>query len=124
MPNIVLVSAAHDRMAGFVDALQNIDGIRIQRASTADAALTEARKTRPDLMVIDETVDRPALDLVREIMIANALIYTAVISNQHPDAFHDAAEGLGILMQLPDPPGPADADSLITHLRGVAAVPV
>jgi DNA-binding NarL/FixJ family response regulator len=121
MTKIVMVSAAHNRLAGFMEALQTAAGAPIQLAPTAEAALAVAQKSPPVVMVIDQHIDRPAFALVKEIMTVNALIHTAVISEQSADAFHDTAEGLGILMQLPNPPGNADASALWKRLIDIGA---
>lgn len=121
MTKIVVVSAAHDRLAGFMKTLQTAAGAPIQLATTAEAALVAARKSSPVLMVIDQQIDRPVFALVKEVMTINALINTAVISDQPEDVFHDTAEGLGILTQLPDPPTPTDASALWQLLIDIGA---
>jgi DNA-binding NtrC family response regulator len=121
MSKIVVVSAAPDRLSDFIEALRTAAGTPLRVAPTAEAALTAAREDAPYLMVIDERVDWPVFALVKEIMMVNAMIHTAVISSQSADAFHDTAEGLGILMQLPVPPGPLDAATLMNRVGEVTA---
>ena len=40
------------------------------------------------------------------IMLVNALVHTAVVTDMAEEVFHDAMEGLGILASLPPQPGP------------------
>ncbi|MFH1983530.1 MAG: hypothetical protein ABIL58_16935 [Pseudomonadota bacterium] len=121
MAHIVVVSSTRERLAAFTAALKAA-GAQVQLAPTAEAALAAAKKTSPVLMVIDQSMDRPAFALVKEILSINALINTAVISAAPEADFHDTAEGLGILMQLPDPPGAADAAALWQRLSDLGAV--
>ena len=122
MTQIVVVSSARERLAAFTAALQNAAGAFVQIAPTAEAALAAANSTAPVLMVIDSSVDSPVFDMVKKILSINALINTAVISAEPEADFHDTAEGLGILMQLPDPPGAADAAALWQRLTDLGAV--
>ena len=40
-------------------------------------------------------------------------------SRNEPGDFHEASEGLGILMQLPVDPGKKEADQLLDHLKRI-----
>lgn len=122
MTHIVVVSSARERLTAFTAALKAGADAPIQLAPTAEAALAAAKKSPPLLMVIDQSVNRPAFSLVKEILAINALINTAVISAEPEADFHDTAEGLGILMQLPDPPGADDAAALWKRLIDIGAV--
>ncbi len=123
MAILILASASPSRLAPFLKPLGDAAGEPIQLADSAEAAIDMAEALKPVLMIIDQYIDRPVFALVKEILSMNALINTAVISSQPSDAFHDTAEGLGILMQLPDPPSAADAQKLWERLSEIAAVP-
>ena len=56
---------------------------------------------------------------VIDIMMINASVHTAVVSDMDPDEFHEATEGLGILMPLPTSPKADDAERLLKALAGV-----
>jgi len=121
MATIILASGSPSRLAPFLKSLENVSGEPIQLAESAEAAIDMAEALQPVLMVIDQYIDWPVFALVKEILSVNALINTAVISDQSTDAFHDTAEGLGILMQLPEPPAVPDADMLWKRLKEIAA---
>lgn len=122
MASITLVSAAPDRLVPFIEALCNAGAGAVHHVATAEAAVACARQTPPALMIIDRQVDMPVFALVAELMKANALINTAVISEASADDFEQTSEGLGVLMQLPDPPGPEDAAALTARLKGLGAI--
>ena len=47
------------------------------------------------------------------------MINCAVVSTLSSADFHEASEGLGILMQLPAEPGKKEADQLLEHLKKI-----
>jgi hypothetical protein len=57
--------------------------------------------------------------LVREIISANAMVNTAVVSALSEEDFHDKSEGLGVLCRLPIVPGCNDSEALLQKLRRV-----
>ena len=113
MQTIVLASPQVDRWQAFSDAL----GARIQAdivavRSAADA-VEAAQRLRPQLVVIDaELSDQTAADLIRRLLGIDAMINTAVASAETEAIFHEATEGLGILMKLSPLPLPSEAGRL------------
>lgn len=90
-----------------------------QVASLEDAAPI-IRGTPPVLAVLDLDLEGKALrQAVIDVMMINASVHTAVVSDMDPDDFHEATEGLGILMPLPSSPKAADAERLLEALAGV-----
>ena len=56
-------------------------------------------------------------------MMINASVHTAVVSDMDPDEFHEATEGLGILMPLPTSPKADDAERSSRPLPGSCRLP-
>ena len=78
------------------------------------------RAEAPHLVIVDSEVpDTDPLGLVREIIRANAMVNTAVMSALSDDEFHEAAEGFGILCRLPLDPRAGEADCLMKKLRSI-----
>ena len=77
-------------------------GNTLQQASSLEDAAPIIRDTPPVLAILDLGIKGKALrQAVIDIMMINASVPTAVVSDMDPDAFHEAAEGLGILQPLP-----------------------
>jgi two-component SAPR family response regulator len=77
-------------------------------------------KTAVDLVVADETLgDMTGLDLIKRLVAINPLINCAAVSSLSKEAYHEASEGLGILMQLPPKPAGADGQRLMAHLNQI-----
>ncbi|MFR4120313.1 MAG: hypothetical protein ACLT2T_16740 [Bilophila wadsworthia] len=74
----------------------------------------------PPFAILDLELEGKALrQAVIDIMMINASVHTAVVSDMDPDEFHEATEGLGILMPLPTSPKADDAERLLKALAGV-----
>ena len=70
-------------------------------------------------MIVDSGVtDTDPLDLVREIISANAMVNTAVVSALPDQEFHNTGEGLGILCRLPLEPGKKEARDFASKTSG------
>jgi hypothetical protein len=73
-----------------------------------------------DLLVADEFLaDMTGLDLIKMVVSKRPMVSCAVVSSLSPADFHEAGEGLGILMQLPVGPGREDARQLHGHLINI-----
>jgi len=111
---IVIVTSATDRFQELVDGFESAPEVHIVWARTSVEALKLASASTPGLMIIDAQMDgKSGLDLAREVVLVNAGINMAVLSDQPAKEFHAASEGLGILAQLPTNPGPSEAKNLL-----------
>jgi len=74
-----------------------------------------------DLIILDETIDnRSAIDAAKEIILSNVWVSLALVNALDEDAFHEAAEGLGILCRIPPGASAADADELMRKLLTIS----
>ena len=73
-----------------------------------------------DLVITDEHLgDMTGIDFIRMVVSKQPMINSAVVSSLAPEDFHEASEGLGILMQLPVKPGQGYAEKLLDHLNQI-----
>ena len=113
-----------DRFSPLADTLAALTGGDIFWADTGKDTLDEAAHLIPLLVVMDEALpDMTGLDLARKLLTANALINTALVSRLSPEAFHEASEGLGVLVQLPPNPGKKEAEDIVSGLKQIFALP-
>jgi DNA-binding NtrC family response regulator len=95
-------------------------GGTISWADSGHQALTILSQTDVDLVVADETLsDMPGLDLIKRMIALNPMINCAAVSSLSQAAFHEASEGLGLLMQLPPSPDEAEGERLMANLNQV-----
>jgi len=118
MHRILIVSPHRSRLAEFAQSMAEQQDIQLAWAEDGKAAIADVMKHSPLAVIIDDNLlDMPGLDLVRRLLPINALIHMAVISDLSPEAFHEAGEGLGIMAQLPLAPAKPDALEILSRLK-------
>ncbi len=114
MIEIVMVTSATEKFQALVDGLEATREVQIVWANTSVEALKLASASTPGLMIIDDHMGgKSGLDIAREVILVNAGINMAILSDRPADEFHAASEGLGILAQLPPNPGISEAKRLM-----------
>lgn len=74
-----------------------------------------------DLVVVDEDLgDMSGLTFVERLVAVNPMINCALVSSLSKKEYHEASEGLGVLMQLPTEPDRSDAKRLMAHLNQIS----
>jgi len=117
---IVLVTPEPDHFQDLAKGLASNSQVRISWAVSRAEAIETASKGTPELMIIDSRVDDiSGLDLVRDLIMVNAGISMAVVSNLSAEDFHTAAEGLGIMAQLTPSPDGSTAKRLLSRLEKI-----
>ena len=95
-------------------------GASVSWAASGRRALEMLADTTVDLVLTDESLgDMSGLEFVAQLVAINPMTNCAAVSSLSPKAYHEASEGLGILMQLPPEPGAADGQRLLTHLNQI-----
>jgi len=120
MPSILLVTTKKDDFSVFAAVLKEHDDIDLSWAESGSKALDMASGRAFDLMVTDEELeDMTGLELTLKLLSVNPMINSASVSSLSTRDFHEASEGLGLIMQLPSPPGRDKAEELIERLRKI-----
>ncbi len=120
MLHIILVNAQRKNFHSFAEGLSSDPEVCLEQVSSGAEALSIVRNKSPQLVIVDSgSPDIEPLDLIREIISANAMVNTAVVSTMSDADFHDKSEGLGVLCRLPPEPGSNDSKALLQKLRGI-----
>jgi DNA-binding response OmpR family regulator len=120
MLHIILVTLRREIFHSFVECLSSDPEVCLEQVTSGAEALGIVRTESPHLVIVDSEVpDTDPLGLVREMISANAMVNTAVVSALSDREFHEAAEGFGILCRLPLDPGPGETEGLLKKLRSV-----
>jgi DNA-binding response OmpR family regulator len=110
-------------LAEFARRLAEQPDIQVTWAEDGKTAIADVMRHTPVAVIIDENLlDMPGLDLVRRLLPINALINTAVMSDLSPEDFHEAGEGLGIMAQLPPQPTESHALDIVSRLKRMAGL--
>jgi DNA-binding response OmpR family regulator len=121
---IVLITVKDfSRFAALVAKLRRAPDIELVPAATGAAGLTALKTKRIDLVIVDEQLDdMDGITFINQVVKVNPLVNTALVSGLTADEFHEATEGLGVLMQLPSHPRETDAEALLTVLEKIGAL--
>ena len=121
MHTIILASPRVDQWQAFGETLGSGAQVDIVHARSGAEALDAARRLNPLAVAIDADLgDLSGTELVRRLLGINAMIYTALSSDEPEELFHEHTEGLGILMKLSSQPTTAEAAHLAQRLRQVS----
>ena len=94
--------------------------VQITRVDSGSNGMSMVSENMFDLVVTDENLgDMTGLEFIRKIVAKNPMVNCAAVSSLAPGDFHEASEGLGILMQLPARPGKEHAEILLDHLKKI-----
>ena len=120
MYKIVIVTNNKENFSSLATELGAIEDCMIAWNDSLQKAKETASESTPDLMVIDEEVDKVSnLDVARQIVISNPMINITLVSVLSPKDFHEASEGLGIVAQLPRQPRKEEAVKLLETLQSI-----
>lgn len=117
MSGIIMATSRPERWREFMHVLGEAPGVSTDVVSTGDQVLKAARTKDLLAVVIDQDVSGTSgAGLVRRLLSINAAIHVAWISQLTDEAFHEATEGLGILMKLSPTPNLSEVHDLAARL--------
>ncbi|MFO7963687.1 MAG: NifB/NifX family molybdenum-iron cluster-binding protein [Desulfobacterales bacterium] len=120
MISILVVSPKRDFFSELSSQTLNRKDVLVSRVSTGEKALVMVSGHPYSLVVVDEKLpDMAGLEFVEKTVATNPMINSALVSRLSGGKFHEASEGLGILMQLPPEPDAGHAKDLITRLESI-----
>jgi CheY-like chemotaxis protein len=119
MIRILLAGRDQTSLTALSSGLAKSD-VHIIRAESGGIGLSMIAEGNFDLVVADENLgDMTGLEFIRAIVAKQPLVNCAAVSSLTPEDFHEAGEGLGILMQLPVRPGREHAQMLLGQLKNI-----
>ena len=120
---ILIVGKDETRFSVLAAALQRQQETRIVCAATGIAGLATLKGKQVDLAIVDEKLDdMSGIDFVKLLVKAYPLVNTAIVSTLTTEEFHEATDGLGVLLQLPREPRQKDAATLLGILEKIGVL--
>jgi len=120
MIKILLVTSEREPFYEFAGVLKQKDDVELSRAATGKEALEAISGNPVDLVVVNENIgDMTGIEFMKKLLPINPMINSAAVSSLSPEEFHEASEGLGVLMQLPVDPGKFEAEDLLKRLKNL-----
>jgi DNA-binding response OmpR family regulator len=122
MIQALLVSANRDSFSDLESVLTENDIIATW-AESGSKVLSMISDRSFDIIISDEALpDMTGLALAKKLISKNPMLNLSVVSALSSKDFHEASEGLGILMQLPPAPKKLDAEKLLAHLNNILSL--
>jgi DNA-binding response OmpR family regulator len=122
MIHVLLVSREKNVFKDLEAAFSDIK-ITFDWTDSAQNALSKLSKEKFDLFITEEQLpDTTGRDLIEKVLFKNAMMDSVVLSALSHEDFHEAYEGLGVLMQFPVVPGKKQARDLLNHINRIARI--
>jgi CheY-like chemotaxis protein len=116
---ILLVSQDKVSMSALKAGLEE-NQVRTAWSKSGSNAIVKIAEESFDLVVTDENLrDMTGLEFIENVISIKPMVNCAAITSLSSDDFHEASEGLGILMQLPARPGREQAEKLLSKLQTI-----
>ena len=95
-------------------------GVELHHVETLDAGKAVIRSAAPELVILDTNLEGEELRrAIVAILMINASVHTAVVSDSPEELFHEETEGLGIMMPIPNPPSAGNAERILQKLAAL-----
>lgn len=119
MIQVLLVGADNNTFHDLESVLED-KHISSDRVESGHGALSMISDKTYALVITDETLpDMTGLEFAWKMVTVNPMINCTAISSLSAEDFHEASEGLGLLMQLPVRPEKQHAEALLQHLDNI-----
>ena len=120
MIHILIAGNKKSKLAGLVEGLETYPEITTYQQTTLEGALDTISTTKMDLVVADEEVSGiSGIAFAEKLVSVNPMINCAVVSPLSAKEFHEASEGLGVLMQLPVGADASQASLVVERIKKV-----
>ena len=120
MIRILLLTPYRKSLSEWASVMEKNDDVELTWAESGQNALDMLSETPVDLVVADKELgDMTGLEFAEKLLRVNPMINSAVLSSLPSDEFHEASEGLGVLVQLPVDPGKFEAEDLLKRLKNL-----
>lgn len=118
---IILVGQT-ERFEAFASGLQGNEPIKVFWKKSGAETLEQVAHDQIQIVAVDEKLDdMDGLELVNKLAEQHPFVNSALVSTSTAADFHEETEGLGVLMQLPDPPDSGAAAALLSHYKSIWA---
>ncbi|CCK79879.1 MULTISPECIES: response regulator [Desulfobacula] len=122
MIHILLVSREKNAFEKLETAFSD-NKITTEWTDKGQEALSRLTEKKIDLFITEEQLpDMTGRELIEKVLFKNAMMNCVVLSELAHDEFHEAYEGLGVLMQFPLVPDKEHVQKLLDHLNLIAQI--
>ncbi|PIE60042.1 MAG: hypothetical protein CSA32_00910 [Desulfobulbus propionicus] len=121
--NILVVYHSAGTFDAFAAALAENEHISLSQTDAPEQALAMIGQGGIEVVIVaDKLVNQSGIDFINAMVKVNPMVNSALVSELGKDDFHEATEGLGVLMKLSSPPTREDAVVLQEKLAKIAGL--
>ncbi len=121
--NLLLVGSNDSTLSDLSGILAKYDDVSVYRAESGEKALETVACQEIDLAIAaEEFEDATGLEFAKELVVVNPMIHCVLVSSMSAADFHEASEGLGILMQLSKRTNEKQVKELLQQLRQIQGI--
>ena len=122
MASILLAYRDKTPFSQMIDAFES-NGYKVDTVDSGKSALAEIERGSHRLLIADEELpDMSGKALLEKTVAQNPIMDCVAVSTLSEGDFHEAFEGMGVLMQFPPEPGKTDVQKLMAHLDKIASL--
>lgn len=122
---VLIAGNDKDKFDTLSNTLIETDEVEIAWTGSGGSVLELIQVKAFDMVVADERLgDMTGLELAGRMLHVNPMINTAVVTGLSEDDFHEASEGLGVLMGLTSKPGREESLALFEKLKRIKGLSV
>ena len=97
-----------------------LEKAKIFRANSGNEALDMIANKSINLVITDESLgDMTGLEFAKKLISINPMVDCAVVSSLSSEDYHEASEGLGLMMQLPVQPEKRHLEQLLLQVNKI-----
>ncbi len=97
-----------------------LEKAKIFRANSGNEALDMIANKSINLVITDESLgDMTGLEFAKKLISINPMVDCAVVSSLSSKDYHEASEGLGLMMQLPVQPEKRHLEQLLLQVNKI-----
>ncbi|MCP4748162.1 MAG: hypothetical protein GY874_18805 [Desulfobacteraceae bacterium] len=120
MVHILIATPDKDPLLEFSTGFNKSNDVEFTWAMKCEEVISKINQNKFDLLLVDEMLsDITGIECLNKVVLENPFLNTAAISSLSAKDYHEATEGLGVLMQIPVNPGAEDGEKLFDYLNNI-----
>ena len=121
MVHILIATPDKDSLLEFSTGFNKSNDVEFTWVMKCEEVISKINQNEFDLLLVDEMLsDITGIECLNKVVLENPFLNTAGISSLSAKDYHEATEGLGVLMQIPINPVAEDGEKLFDYLNNIS----
>ena len=120
MVHILIATPDKDSLLEFSTGFNKSNDVEFTWVMKCEEVIPKINQSKFDLLLVDEMLsDITGIECLNKVVLENPFLNTAAISSLSAKDYHEATEGLGVLMQIPVNSSAEDGEKLFDYLNNI-----